>query len=130
MEFVLELDNGQNLKLPNHVLVPITQIRMFNIIVKSNYKIRLYIGNGIYRKLRPIWVEIDLRNFGKNHQHRQSDDQLEQITNQETSAFTETDSGFHEGFVQVAVQTPDLQYKSPIHKITANSSEKDQLSKL
>ena len=45
---VLELDSGQNLKLPNYVLVPITQIRMFRRIVKSNYKIRLYIGNGIY----------------------------------------------------------------------------------
>ena len=54
---VLESDNGQNLKLPNYVLVPITQIRMFSRIGKSNYKVRLYIGNGIYRKLRPIWVE-------------------------------------------------------------------------
>ena len=64
----------------NYVLVPITQIRMFSRIVKSNYKVRLYIENGIYRKLRPIWVEIDLRNFKKTHQHEPTDDHLEQDT--------------------------------------------------
>ena len=69
---------------------------MFGRIVKSNYKVRLYIGNGIYRKLRPIWVKIDLRNFKKTCQHEPTDDHLEQDTNQET------DSGFHYGFVQVA----------------------------
>ena len=56
---------------------------MFRRIVKSNYKVRLYIGNGIYRKLRPIWVKIDLRNFERTHQHEPTDDHLEQDTNQE-----------------------------------------------
>ena len=62
---VLELDNGQNLKLPNYVMVPVTQISMFSRIVKGSYEVRLYIRNGIYRKLRPILVEIDLKNFGE-----------------------------------------------------------------
>ena len=92
------------------MLVPITQITMFIRIVKGNYKVRLYIRNGIYRKLRPIWVEIDLRDFGETHQHRQYDDHLEWNTGHETLAFTEADSGFQASFVQVAVQTPELQY--------------------
>ena len=79
----MELDNGGNLKLSNYVLVPITQIRMFRRIVKSNYKVRLYIENGIYRKLRPIWVKIDLRNCERTHQQESTDDHLEQDTNQE-----------------------------------------------
>ena len=70
---------------------------MFGRIVKSNYKVRLYIGNGIYMKLRPIWVEIDLRDFRETHQHESADDHQEQDTNQET------DSSFHDGFIQVEV---------------------------
>ena len=73
---------------------------MFDRIVKSNYKIRLYIANGIYRKLRPIWVEIDLRDFEETHQHGLTDDYLDQDTNHKT------DSSFQDSFVQVAVRTP------------------------
>ena len=116
---VLELDNGQNLKLPNYVLVPITQIRMFSRIVKSNYKVRLYIGNGIYRKLRPIWVETDLRNFEKTHQHELTDDHLEQDTNQEN------DYGFHYGFVQVAAQSLRNFEKTHQHEPTDDHLEQD-----
>ena len=65
---------------------------MFRRIVKSNYKVRLYIGNGIYRKLRPIWVKIDLRNFERTHQQESTDDHLGQDTNQET------DYGYHYGY--------------------------------
>ena len=97
---------------------------MFGRIVKSNYKVRLYIGNGIYRKLRPIWVKIDLRNFKKTHQHEPTDDHLEQDTNQET------DSGFHYGFVQVAVQTPVLQQPRPIYQKSPEAIGKDQVSNL
>ena len=120
----MELDNGQNLKLPNYVLVPITQIRMFRRIVKSNYKVRLYIGNGIYRKLRPIWVEIDLRNFERTHQHEPTDDHLEQDTNQEN------DYGYHYGFVLATGQTPVLQQPRPIYQKSSEAIGKDQVSDL
>ena len=118
--YVLKLDNGRNLKLPNYILVPITQIRMFDRIVKSNYKIRLYIGNGIYRKLRPIWVEIDLRDFGERHINM--DQQM--TTNQET------DSGFQDGFVQVAVQTSELRYPKPKHQKSTDAVITQQVSNL
>ena len=120
----MELDNGGNLKLPNYVLVPITQIRMFRRIVKSNYKVRLYIGNGIYRKLRPIWVEIDLRNFERTHQHEPTDDHLEQDTNQEN------DYGYHYGFVLATGQTPVLQQPRPIYQKSSEAIGKDQVSDL
>ena len=97
---------------------------MFSRIIKSNYKIRLYIGNGIYRTLRPIWVKIDLGNFGKTQQHEPTDDHLEQDINQET------DSGFHNGFVQVAVQTPELRYPKPIYQKSPEATRKDQVSDL
>ena len=97
---------------------------MFDRIVKSNYKVRLYIENGIYRKLRPIWVKIDLRNFEKMHQHEPTDDHLEQDTNQETN------SGFHYGFVQVVVQTPELQQPRPIYQKSSKAIGKDQVSDL
>ena len=57
-------------------------------IIKLGYTLE----NGIYRKLRPIWVKIDLRNFEKTHQHEPTDDHLEQDTNQEN------DYGYHYGF--------------------------------
>ena len=97
---------------------------MFSRIVKSNYKVRLYIGKGIYRKLRPIWVEIDRRNFEKMHQHEPTDDHLEQDTNQET------DSGFHYGFVQLAVQTPVLPQPRSIYQKSLEAIGKDQVSDL
>ena len=39
---------------------------MFRRTVKSYYKVRLYIGNGIYRKLRPIWVQDRSEKFQEN----------------------------------------------------------------
>ena len=120
----MELDNGQNLKLPNYVLLPITQIRMLRRKVKSNYKVRLYIGNGIYRKLRPIWIEIDLRNCERTDQQESTDDHLEQDTNQEN------DYGYHYGFVLVTGQTPVLQQPRPIYQKSSEPIGKDQVSDL
>ena len=97
---------------------------MFRRIVKSNYKVRLYIGNGIYRKLRPIWVEIDLRNFERTHQQEPTDDHLEQDTNQEN------DYGYHYGFILATGQTPVLQQPRPIYQKSSESIGKDQVSDL
>ena len=96
---------------------------MFRRIVKSNYKVRLYIGNGIYRKLRPIWVEIDLRNFKRTYQHEPTDDHLEQDTNREN------DYGFHYGFVLATGQTP-VQQPRPIYQNSLEPIGKDQVSDL
>ena len=97
---------------------------MFRRIVKSNYKVRLYIRNGIYRKLRPIWVEIDLRNFERTHQHEPTDDHLEQGTNQEN------DYGYHYGFILATGQTPVIQQPRPIYQKSSESIGKDQVSDL
>ena len=122
--FLRPKDISENLKLPNYVLVPVTQIRMFRRIVKSSYKVRLYIGNGIYRKLRPIWVEIDLRNFERTHQHEPTDDHLEQDTNQKN------DYGYHYGFILATGQTPVLQQPRPIYQKSLEAIGKDQVSDL
>ena len=58
------------------------------------------------------------------HQHEPTDDHLEQDTNQEA------DSGFHYGFVQVAVQTPELQQPRPIYQNSPEAIGKDQVSDL
>ena len=97
---------------------------MFRQIVKSNYKVRLYIGNGIYRKLRPIWVKIDLRNFERTHQQESTDDHLGQDINQKN------DYGYLYGFIIATGQTPVLQQPRPIYQKSSEPIGKDQVSDL
>ena len=55
---LLKTQNGQRMKLPRHVYVPVLLIRRLHAIISGPYTTELYIGNGLYRTLNPEYVEV------------------------------------------------------------------------